>query len=135
MQTMRYQAARAIEKLQVFVVERIQFIALRIEHPENVPMVITHRYNDLGTSGMKSRKVPKILAYVAYDDGLARLQGRTAQSLTSRKTWIRRRFLAAFGHYHELVLDDLVNANPTIIARGTNHLDELLHSLSRAPAS
>src|SRR4029079_12974209 len=135
MQTMRYQAARAIEKLQVFVVEGIQFIALRIEHPENVPVIIAHRYNDLGTSGMKRRQVPEILAHVAYDDRLARLQGRSAQSLASWKTWIRRWFLSALRHNHEFVLDDLVNANPPIIARGTNHLDELLHSLSRAPAS
>jgi len=48
--------------------------------------------------------------------------------------WICGRFVAAFGHYHELVLNDLVNANPAIIARGTNHLHELLHSLSRASA-
>ena len=67
--------------------------------------------------------------------GLAGLQGRTAQSLANWKTWIRRRFLAALGHNHELVLNDLVNADPAIIARGANHLHELLHSLSRAPAS
>jgi len=131
---MRYQAARAIEKLQVFVVEGIQFIALRIEHPENVPVIIAHRYNDLGTSGMKRRQVPEILAHVAYDDRLARLQGRSAQSLASWKTWIRRWFLAAFGHNYELVLNDLVNADPAIIARGANHLHELLHSFAGAPA-
>src|SRR4029434_11026166 len=93
-----------------------------------------HRHNDLGTSRVEGRQIPKILAYVAHDDGLAGLQGRTAQSLTNRETWIRRRFLAALGHNHELVLNDLVNADPAIIARGANHLHELFHSFSRAPA-
>jgi hypothetical protein len=134
MQTMSDQAACAFEKLQVFIVEGIQFIALRIEHPKNVPVVVAHRHDNLGTSGMKRRQISEILAHVAYDNGLARLQGRTAQSLASWKTWIRRRFLAAFGHNHELVLYDLVNAHPAIIARGANHLHELLHSLSRAPS-
>ena len=125
---------KAIEKLQVFVIEGIQFIALRIEHPEHVAVIVAHRYDDLGTSRMKRRQISQILAHVAYDDRLTGLQGRTAQSLTGWKTWISGRFVAAFGHYHELVLNDLVNANPAIIARGANHLDELLHSLSRASA-
>jgi hypothetical protein len=129
------QAACAVEKLQVFVVEGIQFIALRIEHPEHVPVVIAHRNDDLGTSGMKRWQVSEILAHVAYDHGLARFQGRTAQSLASWKTWIRRRFLPALCHNYELVPNDLVNANPAIIARASNHLHELLHSLSRASAS
>ena len=64
------QTACPFEKLQVFVVEGIQLIALRIEHPENVPVVVAHRHNDLGTSGMKRRQIPEILAHVAYDDGL-----------------------------------------------------------------
>src|SRR4029077_4051529 len=107
---------------------------LGIQHTENVPVVVAHRHNDLGTSCMKRRQIPQILANVAYDDGLAGLQGRTAQSLASWKTWIRRRFLAALGHNHELVLNDLVNADPAIITRCANHLHEMLHSLSRAPA-
>src|SRR4051794_28614642 len=131
---MPYQATCAVEKLQVFVIEGIQFIAFRIEHPEHVPVVVAHWYDDLGTSGMKRRQIPKILAHVANDDSSARLQGRTAQSLAGWKTWICGRFVAAFGHYHELVLNDLVNANPAIIARRANHLHELLHSLSRASA-
>src|SRR3954453_3876245 len=83
---------------------------------------------------MKRRQIPEILAHVAHDDGLAGLQSRTAQSLTNRKTWIRCRFLAALGHNHERVLDNLVNANPARIAGGANHLHELLHSFARAPA-
>src|SRR6476469_6284717 len=122
---MRDQTASALEKLQVFIVEGIQFIALRIEHPENVFMVVAHRHNDLGTSGMKRRQVPEILAHVAHDDGLAGFQGRTAQSLASWKTWIRRRFLAAFSHYHKLVLNDLVNTHASIIACCANHFHEL----------
>jgi hypothetical protein len=73
MQTMSDQAACAVEKLHVFVIEGIQFIALCIEHSENVPVIVAHRYDDLGTSGMKGRQISQILAYVAYDDGLAGL--------------------------------------------------------------
>jgi hypothetical protein len=97
MQAMRDQTASALKKLQVFVVEGIQFIALGIEHAENVPVIVAHRHNDLGTSRMKRRQIPKILAYVAHDERLAGLQGRTAQSLSNRETWIRRRFIAALG--------------------------------------
>src|SRR5262249_40434872 len=81
---------------------------------------------------MKRRQIPKILAYVAYDNGLAGLQGRTAQSLTNRETWIRCRFIAALGQNHELVFDDLVNADPTVIPRYANHLHQLLHSFAGA---
>ena len=84
---------------------------------------------------MKRRQIPEILAHVAHDDGLAGLQSRAAQSLTNRKTWIRRRVGAALGHNHKLVLDNLVNANPAIIACGANHLHELIHPFSGAPAS
>ena len=62
METMSDQTACAFEKLQVFIVEGIQFIAFRIQHPENVLMVVAHRHNDLGTSCMKRRQVPEILA-------------------------------------------------------------------------
>src|SRR4029077_15050324 len=48
--------------------------------------------------------------------------------------WIRRRLIAGFGHYHEFILDDLVNAGPAIIPRGPDHLHELLHSFSGAAA-
>src|SRR6516225_1443376 len=55
MQTMSDQTACPLKKLQVFVVEGIQFIALGIEHAENVPVIVAHRHNDLGTSRMKRR--------------------------------------------------------------------------------
>ena len=71
------QAACAVEKLQIFVIEGIQLIALRIEHAENMPVVIAHWHNDLRTSGMKRWQVPKILAHVTDYDGLARFQGCT----------------------------------------------------------
>ena len=64
------QTACPFEKLQIFFVERIQFIALGIEHTENVPMVVAHRHNNLGTSSMKRRQIPEILTHVAHDDGL-----------------------------------------------------------------
>src|SRR5881397_3390834 len=72
--------------------------------------------------------------HIPDDDRLARIQGRTAKPLTNRKTWIRRGLLAGFGHDHKLILDDLVNTDPAIIARGANHLDELRHSFSGAAA-
>src|SRR5262249_23675264 len=52
----------------------------------------------------------------------------------NREPWIRRRLLAGLGHDHELVLNDLVNADPAIIPRGANHLHELLHPFPCAPA-
>src|SRR2546430_4241460 len=68
------------------------------------------------------------------DDRLARIQRRTAYPLTNRETWIRRRLASGFRHNHELVLDDFVNADPPITARGANHLHELVHSFSGAAA-
>src|SRR4029077_260450 len=100
-----------------------------------MPVVVAHRHNDLGTSCMKRRQIPKILAHVAHDNGLAGIQRSPAQPLTNRETWIRRRVGAALGHNHKLVLDNLVNAIPAIIARGANHLHELLHPFWGAPAA
>jgi hypothetical protein len=68
------QAACALEKLQVLVVERIQFIALGIEHAENVPVIVAHWDDDLRTGCMKSREIADILAHVAHNDGFARFQ-------------------------------------------------------------
>src|SRR5215472_14509103 len=101
MQAVRDQTACPLEKLQIFVVEGVQFIALGIEHAQNVSVIVAHRHNDLGTSRMKRGQIPKILTYVAHNDGLAGLQGGTAQSLTNRETWIRRWFIAALGQNHE----------------------------------
>ena len=133
-QAMSDQTACAFEKLQVFVGEGIQFIALRVEHPEDVPVIVAHRHNDLGTSRVEGRQIAKILAHVAYDDGLAGIQRRAAQSLSNRETWICRRFLACFRQNYEFILNDLVNADPAVIARSANHLHELLHSFAGAPA-
>jgi hypothetical protein len=92
----RDQTARPLEKLQVFVVEGIQFIALGIEHPENVPVIVTHRHNDLRAGRMKRRQIPKILAYVSHYNGFAGIQGSPAQSLGDWESWIRRWLLAGF---------------------------------------
>src|SRR5438045_9342882 len=97
-------------------------------------MVVPHRHNNLGTSCMKRRQIPEILAHVAHDDGLAGLESRTAQSLTNRNTCIRCRVLAALGHNYELVLDDFVGADPAIIACGANPPHRSLQSLAHAPA-
>ena len=83
---------------------------------------------------MEGRQMAKIPAHVADDDGFARIQCRTAQSLSDRKTRISCGLVAGFGHYHEFFLNDLVNADPAVIARGADHLHELLHSFSCAPA-
>src|SRR5262249_40325268 len=134
MQTMGNQASRAFKKLEVFVAEGIQLIAVGVEHTEYVPVVVAHRHDDLRASSVKCRQMSNILSYVAHDDGFARIQCRTAQSLSSRKAGISCGVVAGFGHYHEFIFYDLVDANPAIIARGADHLHELLHSLSRAPA-
>src|SRR5262245_48113375 len=129
------QTACAFEKLQVFVIEGIQFIALRVEHPENVPVIVAHRHNDLGTGCMKRRQIPDILAHVAHDDGFTGIQRSSTQALANWETWVGRWVAAGFGHDHKLVFNDLVNPDPTIVARGANHLHELVHSFARAPAS
>src|SRR5262245_57107478 len=133
MQTMSDQTACPLEKLQVFVIEGIQFIALGIEHAENVPVIVTHRHNDFGTSRMKRWQIPKILAYVAHDYGFPGIQRGPAQSLGYRKPWIRRWLLAGFRQNHEFILNDLVDADPAVIPRDSNHLHEFLHPLARAP--
>src|ERR1041385_711724 len=73
-QTMRDQTACPFEKLQVFIVEGIQFVAIGIEHAKNVAVVVAHWHNNLGTSCMECRQVADILAYVAHDDRLSRIQ-------------------------------------------------------------
>jgi hypothetical protein len=72
------QTACAFEKLQVFVIECIQFIALRIEHPKNVPVIVAHWHNNLGTSCMEHRQISRIFVHIAHDDWLARIQRCTA---------------------------------------------------------
>ena len=55
MEAMSDQTACPFEKLQIFVIEGIQFIAIGIEHTENVPVVVAHWHNNLGTSCMECR--------------------------------------------------------------------------------
>jgi len=47
MQAMGDQPTCAFQKLSIFLVEGVQFIALGIQHAENVPMLISHRDEDL----------------------------------------------------------------------------------------
>jgi hypothetical protein len=129
------QTGCAFKKLQIFIAKGIQLIALGIEHAEDVPVVVAHRHNNLGTSCVERGQITDILTDVTDDDGCARIQRRTAQALGNWEAWIRCRVSTGLGHDHEFVLNDLVNANPAIIARGANHLDELIHSFPRAPSS
>jgi len=55
MQTMSNQAGCAFQKFSIFIAERVQFIALGVEHAENVPVVVAHRHNDLRASRVKRR--------------------------------------------------------------------------------
>src|SRR5438552_3069517 len=68
------QAAGAFQKLPIFIAEGIQFIALDIEHTKNVTVLITHRHNDLGASGMKGGQISRVFVHVAHDDRFTRIQ-------------------------------------------------------------
>ncbi len=96
MQTVGNQTGGPFEKLEVLIAEGIQFIAIGIEHTENVPVVVAHWHNNLGTSCMEGRQMAKILAHVVHDDGFARIQCRTAQTLRNRKTRVSCRLVPGF---------------------------------------
>src|ERR1700757_1427613 len=83
---------------------------------------------------MKRGQISGIFMHIPDDDRLARIQRRAAKPLTNRETWIRRRLGTGFCENDKLVLDDLVNADPSIIPRGANHFYKLAHSLSGAPS-
>src|SRR2546430_9889261 len=70
--------------------------------------------------------------HVTRDDWVAGVQRRATQALHDWKTRIRRRLVARSGENHEIFFHDLVSADPAIIARRTNHLNELLPPLWRA---
>ena len=76
MQTVRDQTACALQEFSVFIAERVQLVALHIQHAENVPVLIPHRDDDLRASCVKRRQIAQILVHVADDDRLARLQRR-----------------------------------------------------------
>jgi hypothetical protein len=84
---------------------------------------------------MERGQISRIMVDIADDDRFPGFQRRAAQPLRDWETRIRRRLVACVGENHEFIFDDLVNADPAIIARRANHLCELLHSLSGAPAS
>ena len=47
MQTVRDQTTGAFQKLSIFLAECVQLITLHVQHAENMPMLISHRDNDL----------------------------------------------------------------------------------------
>ncbi len=133
MQTMRDQTACALQKLSIFIAERVQLITLHIQHAENVPVLIPHRDDDLRARGMKCRQIARIVVDVADYYRLARIQRRAAKPLRNRKSRVGWRLVAGFRLNHELVFNDFVNGDPPITARGADHLYELRHSFSGAP--
>ena len=72
--------------------------------------------------------------HVTRDDWVAGVQRRATQALHDWKTLVGRRLVARSGENHEIFFHDLVNADPAIIARRSNHLHELPHPLWRAPS-
>jgi hypothetical protein len=71
---MRDQTASAFQKFAIFIAESIQFIALYIQHTENVTVLVAHWHNDLGTSGVKRWQIAWIFMHIAYNDRFARVQ-------------------------------------------------------------
>src|SRR5207248_8336239 len=67
-QAVRDEPGRAFEELPIFVREGVQFVALRVDHPENVPVFVPHRNNDFRAGGVKSRQVTHILMHIADDN-------------------------------------------------------------------
>ena len=57
MQTMRDQPASAFQKLSIFIAKRIQFIALGIEHTEDVAVVVSHGHNDFRARGVEGGQI------------------------------------------------------------------------------
>jgi len=135
MQAVSDQTACALQKLLVFIAERVQLIALDVHHSKNVPMVIPHRDNSFRARRVKRRQISRIFVHIPDNDGLARIQRRAAQPLGDGKARISWRFVPRFRDNDELVFHDLINADPPITAGGANHFHDLPHSFSRAPAS
>src|SRR5438132_1171248 len=77
-QTMRDQSGRALEKLFILIAERIHLGAFGIEHANDAPLFVSHRHNDLGSSGVKRWQVTFVFMNIADHDGLSRLQSRAA---------------------------------------------------------
>ena len=73
MQTVRDQAAGALQKLPIFFAKGIQLVTVRIEHTKNVTMLVTHRHNDFGPGCVKRGQITGIFVHVANDDRLARV--------------------------------------------------------------
>ena len=134
-QTVGNESARAFEKLSIFLVERIRRIALGIDHSYDAPVIVCHRDDDLRARGVECRQIARVFGHITDDNWLARLEHRSAQALRDRKTRICRRLVASAGQNHKVFIHDLVNANPTVIARRANQLQDLPDSFLGASAS
>src|SRR6266571_2859739 len=134
MQTVPNQTTRPLQKLSIFLAEGVQFFTLGIEHSKDVPVLVRHGNNDLRPCRVKSRQIARIVMHVTDDDGFPGFERRPAQTLCDWKTRIGRWLVARSGENRELLVHDLVNADPAITARRSNHLHKLLHPLWSAPA-
>src|SRR5581483_6381734 len=127
-QTMSNQSGRAFEELLILVGKCIHFIALGIEHPDDVLMLVLHGNDDLGLRAVKRRKITLIFVHIADHDRFSRLERRPAQALTNWKTWISHRLVAGPGQNDKLVFHDLVDGDEPVIARRPDHFCDLLHT-------
>src|SRR5207244_10800119 len=75
---------------------------------------------------MKRRQIARVFVHIPDDNRFARFQRRPTQALPSGETWIGRRLVSGPGEDDELLLDDLVDGDPAIIARRTDHFRDLL---------
>src|SRR5262245_37261075 len=131
---MRDYSSRALEKLFIFISERVQFVALSVEHSDNMLMLVLHRDDNLRPRGVKRRQVALIFRNVADDNRFARLERSAAQALGSWKTRIGRRLVANAGTDDKLILHNLINRDELVIARCADHLRNLLDAFLGAPA-
>jgi hypothetical protein len=70
MQAMSDQAAGAFQEISIFIAERVQVIALYVQHSKNMPVLIPHRNNDLGARRMKRGQVSRVFVHIAHDERL-----------------------------------------------------------------
>ena len=76
---MRDQTGRALEKLSIFLAKSVHFVALGIEHSDDVLVTVRHRNDDLRPRGVKGRQITHILVHISHNDRFARFQSRPAQ--------------------------------------------------------
>ena len=71
---MRNQARRALEKLLILVGKCVRFVAFGIEHPDDVPVLVSHWNDNFRPRRVKRWQVAFIFLNVAHHDCFARLQ-------------------------------------------------------------